>query len=481
MSSNSSGSSRRRTPPDRITPSAGRMTGPSPSQDAQRTCVNQPRPDCNRSAMDDDGLVARVAAGDDTALRELFSRHAPWLAARLRAVLPRRRGRGRPAGDVPRGLARRAWLPAVRRGRGLAVGHRPQAGCAAAAPPRPGRGRAARRGHGPGARRRATRRRWRCRGRTWRPRSPRSGPPGAPRTRGVAAAVCGGPPGGGGGGDAGGPAGHGEKPRPPGPAAAAGGAARRRGGGGRVAMSDMDAGPPPGAPAPWDTVPADVDLGRVWTGVAAEVWRRRPGPAGAAAGRLLRSPGLARALVATPSLLLGWIIATVVVLVVGVAATLATGTPYVALCAPAVAAAGIAYAYGPGIDPAWELSPQHGGQRPDGAAGPGAGRVRAERGAGAGRLGRVGGRGGAHLRLAGPDDRGLRAGAGRRDAGPVGERGRGGGRRRLGDHGPGRRGPPSGSTRRRSPIPPWSFPTWPSRPAAARSRCIATRIPRGTS
>jgi RNA polymerase sigma-70 factor (ECF subfamily) len=38
--------------------------------------------------MDDDGLVARVAAGDDTALRELFSRHAPWLAARLRTVLP---------------------------------------------------------------------------------------------------------------------------------------------------------------------------------------------------------------------------------------------------------------------------------------------------------------------------------------------------------------------------------------------------------
>src|SRR5215467_6675274 len=38
--------------------------------------------------MDDDGLIARVAAGDDTALRELFSRHAPWLAARLRVVLP---------------------------------------------------------------------------------------------------------------------------------------------------------------------------------------------------------------------------------------------------------------------------------------------------------------------------------------------------------------------------------------------------------
>ena len=38
--------------------------------------------------MDDEELVARVAAGDDTALRELFGRHAPWLAARLRSVLP---------------------------------------------------------------------------------------------------------------------------------------------------------------------------------------------------------------------------------------------------------------------------------------------------------------------------------------------------------------------------------------------------------
>jgi hypothetical protein len=120
-------------------------------------------------------------------------------------------------------------------------------------------------------------------------------------------------------------------------------------------MSDMDAGWRPGA-ASWDTAQAGVDLGRVWTGVAAEVWRRRPGPLERAIGRLLRSPGLARALVATPSLLLAWIIATVVVLFAGAGATLGTGTPYVALLAPAVAAAGIAYAYGPGIDPAWELS-----------------------------------------------------------------------------------------------------------------------------
>ena len=38
--------------------------------------------------MDDDELVARIAVGDDTALRDLFGRHAPWLAVRLRALLP---------------------------------------------------------------------------------------------------------------------------------------------------------------------------------------------------------------------------------------------------------------------------------------------------------------------------------------------------------------------------------------------------------
>ena len=58
----------------------------------------------------------------------------------------------------------------------------------------------------------------------------------------------------------------------------------------------------------------------------------------------------------TPSLLLGWVVATVLVLLIGVGVALRTGTPWVALLAPAVAAAGIAYAYGPGIDPAWELS-----------------------------------------------------------------------------------------------------------------------------
>jgi hypothetical protein len=102
--------------------------------------------------------------------------------------------------------------------------------------------------------------------------------------------------------------------------------------------------------------PDDVDLGRVWVSVAAQVWRRQPGWLERTAARLLRSPGLARALLTTPSLLLPWLIASTVVLAAGAAATLDSGQPVVALLAPAMAAAAIAFAYGPGIDPAWELA-----------------------------------------------------------------------------------------------------------------------------
>jgi hypothetical protein len=90
--------------------------------------------------------------------------------------------------------------------------------------------------------------------------------------------------------------------------------------------------------------------------VAAQVWRRQPGWLERTAGRLLRSPGLARALLTTPSLLLPWLLASIVVLAAGAAATTDSGQPVVALLAPAVAAAAIAYSYGPGVDPAWELS-----------------------------------------------------------------------------------------------------------------------------
>lgn len=38
--------------------------------------------------MNDDGLIRAVAGGEDVALRELFNRHSPWVAARLRRTMP---------------------------------------------------------------------------------------------------------------------------------------------------------------------------------------------------------------------------------------------------------------------------------------------------------------------------------------------------------------------------------------------------------
>ena len=38
--------------------------------------------------MDDDDLIAAVTTGDDLAFRELFNRHSPWLAGRLRRTMP---------------------------------------------------------------------------------------------------------------------------------------------------------------------------------------------------------------------------------------------------------------------------------------------------------------------------------------------------------------------------------------------------------
>ena len=104
------------------------------------------------------------------------------------------------------------------------------------------------------------------------------------------------------------------------------------------------------------TAPDDVDLDRVWTGVAAEVWRRHPGRLERTAAKLLKSPGLARALLTTQSLLFPWLIASTVVLAIGALTQVAADQPLVWLLTPAVAAIGIAYAYGPGVDPAWELA-----------------------------------------------------------------------------------------------------------------------------
>jgi hypothetical protein len=99
----------------------------------------------------------------------------------------------------------------------------------------------------------------------------------------------------------------------------------------------------------------DVDLDRVWMNVAAEIWPQPIGTIERSARRLLGSPGLARALVTTPSLVLSWLLASVALLVAGVVATQTTGEPWIALLLPALAGVGVAYAYGPGIDPASEL------------------------------------------------------------------------------------------------------------------------------
>jgi hypothetical protein len=105
-----------------------------------------------------------------------------------------------------------------------------------------------------------------------------------------------------------------------------------------------------------ETTPIDVDLSGIWTGVMSQVWAGRPGRTELVARRVLRSAGLARALVTTPSLLLSWLVASVVVLAAGVVVSLSIDTPLIPLLAPGLAGAGIAYAYGPGTDPAYEIA-----------------------------------------------------------------------------------------------------------------------------
>jgi hypothetical protein len=104
---------------------------------------------------------------------------------------------------------------------------------------------------------------------------------------------------------------------------------------------------------------APLDLGYAWQGVAAELDAPRPG----VLERMLLAvgvrPALARFTATTPSLRLGWLLANaLVLLLVGLPLALrpAASWPSAALLvAPLLAAAAVAFAYGPGADPAHEV------------------------------------------------------------------------------------------------------------------------------
>jgi hypothetical protein len=103
---------------------------------------------------------------------------------------------------------------------------------------------------------------------------------------------------------------------------------------------------------------APLDLDYVWQGVAAEL----DAPRQSLLERILVAvgvrPGLARFTATTPSLRLGWLLAnTLVLLLVAWPLALKPAPAWpsaVLLAAPLVAAAAVAFAYGPAVDPAYE-------------------------------------------------------------------------------------------------------------------------------
>jgi hypothetical protein len=103
-------------------------------------------------------------------------------------------------------------------------------------------------------------------------------------------------------------------------------------------------------------MPLDVDFNRIWHGISGRMWETHPGGVERLATRLLRSPALGRALVKTPSLFVAWLMASVFIFAIGAVLTNASNQPLVPLLAPAVAGIGVAFAYGAGADPAWEIS-----------------------------------------------------------------------------------------------------------------------------
>ena len=103
---------------------------------------------------------------------------------------------------------------------------------------------------------------------------------------------------------------------------------------------------------------APLDLDYVWRGVAAELDAPKPGVLERILVAVGVRPGLARFCATTPSLRLGWLLANALVLaLVALPMALrptASWPSGVLLAAPLVAAAAVAFAYGPAVDPAYE-------------------------------------------------------------------------------------------------------------------------------
>jgi hypothetical protein len=103
---------------------------------------------------------------------------------------------------------------------------------------------------------------------------------------------------------------------------------------------------------------APLDLDYVWQGVGAELDAPRPGLLEWVLVAVGVRPALARFTATTPSLRLGWLLANLLVLLlVALPLTLRPAASWpsgVLLVAPLVAAAAVAFAYGPAVDPAYE-------------------------------------------------------------------------------------------------------------------------------
>ena len=101
-----------------------------------------------------------------------------------------------------------------------------------------------------------------------------------------------------------------------------------------------------------------LDLDYSWAAIAAEL----DAPKASLLERVLTatglSPGLSRFAALTPTLRPAWLLATFLVLALGTLAgqVVESSLPFVLLAAPILAAASVAFAYGPGADKAYELT-----------------------------------------------------------------------------------------------------------------------------